>query len=375
MTSIRSVLLSYVLFFLLCFLLIPMTESNLPTRAALAGVPISSFVTCNLNSLSLHQPGGLSGRKQAVINTLKALALAHDVTCIQDVRTGSDDYAAELRSDLPRHHIRFNCNSSTSGGVLTIISPRFPDSSISHHAVIDNHVLQTTISDTSDPLSSITFFNCYLNPTDDDAGWTRQVQLLKNTPFPPNSVLLGDLNHAPEADDRSSDYIDRSDGARSLFRAMLQAKLLFEVPQPMHTFYRFNSVTDSLSSSRIDHVYTNFSFTTLIKHHPEAAIYTSAPNTLCSYRKPPDWSSRSSDLDLEGPVMSIEDRQLIGRYPRVRDGGTHITDHLPISVRFADHSVALSAHTSRIPKAIYNHPDFVPTFCSIWCASNQPTQP
>ncbi len=348
-------------------------------------IPVRSFVTCNINSLSLHEPGGLSGRKHAAINTVTSLALAHDVVCIQDVRAGteadsangrdaqavSDRYAAELKSSLPRHLIRFNSYDSASGGVLTIIAPELSDHSISHAHIVDNHVLRTTITSPSDPHSHVTFFNCYLshNPSE----WSKQVSALAKTPFPPNSVLLGDLNHAPDALDRSSDYVDRSETARAEYDTFLLRKRLEEVPQLMHTFYRYNSSSNTLVSSRIDHVYTNFDFTTLLKHHPDASIFMGAPNTLCSYRKPPAWGREDWEQLQEEP--SLQDRQLIERCPKSDEGARHITDHLPISIRLSDQSAAFTSAFPRFPAAILNHPDFASTFTSLWRASARPSQP
>jgi exonuclease III len=337
---------------------------------SLLNIPISSFATCNINSLSLHDPGGLAGRKLSAINTIASLARGHDVLCVQDVRAGSDAFSSELRSSLPLHRIRFNSNSTTSGGVLTIIAPAFAEHNVTHKVIIANSILQTTITDPNNPNNHVTFINSYLAPTDQAAAWSDQVRTLHNSHIPSNSVFLGDLNHAPQGVDRSSDYIDRSSRARGLFADMLDTHHFSEVPQPMHTFYRFNSVTNKLSSSRIDHIFTNFSYTTLMKHHPDAHIHTSAPNTLCAYRKPCTWNSRE-EVSQE---LSLLDRQLVSVFPK-GDGAAHITDHLPISVRLTDQRVGLSGSPARIPKAVYDHPDFERTLTTIWNASTRPKQP
>jgi exonuclease III len=201
---------SWLLFWILSiFYLIPHMLPN-STSSSLLGtpsIPINSFVTCNINSLSLHDPGGLAGRKLSAINTVASLARGHDVVCIQDVRAGSDDFASELRSSLPRYDITFNSNSTTSGGVLTIIAPAYSDFTVVHKVIIANSILQTTITDPRNSNNHITFINSYLSTTDLASAWSDQVTILLNSTIPPNSVFLGDLNHAPLGEDRSSEYI------------------------------------------------------------------------------------------------------------------------------------------------------------------------
>jgi exonuclease III len=357
-------------------LLLSLLMSVLPSMAAappMVGIPVTSFVTCNINSLSLNDPGGLAGRKHAAMNTVTTLARSHDVVCVQDVRAGADDYAAELRSALPRFGIVFNSNSRKRGGVMTIVSPRWA-AHASHKKIIENHVLSTTIIDPNNARSQITFFNCYLNPTNQDQAWTKQVRTLGKAALPTNSVVLGDFNHAPDGEDRSSSYMDRTEEARVLFQKMLEGHSLSEVPQIMHTFYRYHGHTDSLISSRIDRIYVNFTYTTLMKHHPEAHVYTSAPNTLCRYRKAADWSS-SCGKNSDWAEPTLQDRQLVASFPKANEGATHITDHLPIAVRLSDMSAAISDSPARISKAIYDHPDFASIFMEIWLASLRPSNP
>ena len=350
-----------------------MASAATASLPVLAGIPVTSFVTCNINSLSLNEPGGLAGRKHAAINTIAALARAHDVVCIQDVRAGSDDCSSELRSDLPLHGIEFNSNSTTHGGVMTIVAPRLR-SQVQHRKLIDNQILSSTITDPNNSNCRVTFVNCYLNPTNRDHAWSDQVEILKSSLLPANTVLLGDFNHAPLHEDRSSDYVDRSDTARELFSGMLEDHCLSEVPQQMHTFYRYHGRTGTLTSSKVDHVYTNFSYTTLIKHHPEAHIYTSAPNTLCAYRKQADWSSTpGKNSDWDDPTL--QDRQFVASFPKVKEGASHITDHLPISVRLTDVSAEIAHSPVRISKAVYDHPDFVSVFLDIWNGSMRPSLP
>ena len=329
--------------------------NNNPTSRSHGSSFISSIklASLNTNSMSLTKTGGISGRFHKVLNVLCALLSTHNIVCLQDVRAPTNNFVSSLSPLFPNHNISLSSNSNAKGGVLTIIAPSLAHLNVTHTTIIPSSSICTTLTDGVDTIS---IYNCYLHPDTSNGIWTNQIQTLNNVHYCSRSILVGDLNHANRPEDRSSDYKDRSITAGRMFLTMLDNNGFEEPPQPLHTFYRCTK--SKLTSSRIDHIYTNFDIMNLIDHTPTVTLDLNIPWTLGSYAS----SGRHPDRSDED--LCLTDRQVVTPFPAIAEGGSHITDHLPLSLRFS--STLQATSPPRIPKWALNHSDFLETFSRYW---------
>ena len=79
-----------------------------------------SILSHNLNSLSLTQAGGITGRFSKTIRLLSFLLNSHTVVCLQDLRLPSGGYINQLSSIFPNYNFFASAKDSMSGGVVTI---------------------------------------------------------------------------------------------------------------------------------------------------------------------------------------------------------------------------------------------------------------
>ena len=323
---------------------------------------IPAVASQNINSLSSTVAGGITARFAKVITLIATLLLTHSILCVQDVRVPSDDYIDCFRHTFPNHHFIASADTVSRGGVITIIDKKlFKSYDITRKTLFRGAVLSTTFHHKTKQ-KQFTVINTYLDASNEQ-NWSLQVSSLSSHNLKPNTMVIGDLNHAPDDVDRSGFHCDKSRAARDLFQNMLTKHGLQEVYQTNHTWYGCRE--DRLSSSRIDRAYHNFDFVTIATHRPTLHTLTTIPHTVTTYgvsNSGSDWTDDSRDF------ATLEDRQLISSFKLIKDGGTHITDHLPLSLRFT------LIHNTTKKKKFVNHSinssSFTKTFQDIWDANS-----
>lgn len=313
-----------------------MIRHDVPPASRVGGngtCPIPSITTLNINSTSVTKPGGVRTRFFRVISLLAYLVLAHPIVCIQDIRFPTDSYVKQLEPLFPGYTFHVTANNSMRAGVLTIFrSQLLEDYHINSEVIFRGHILLTTFTHITSK-QSFNVYNCYLHASDERI-WREQVASIRGAATRPNSILLGDFNHVNDEVDRSGYHADKTKMGSDLFTAMLEETAMEEVYQPMHTWYGRNET--GLCSSRIDRIYHNLDFTELCLFAPEIHALTTAPYTITQYGLADSGPSHLYRSDLDHLV----DRQLITNYKTKSEGGTHVTDHVPLSLRFRAGQVA-----------------------------------
>lgn len=314
-----------------------MIRHDVPPASRVGGngtCPIPPITTLNINSTSVTKPGGVRTRFFRVISLLAYLVLAHPIVCIQDIRFPTDSYVKQLEPLFPGYTFHVTANNSMRAGVLTIFRSQLQeDYHIDSAVVFKGHVLHTTFTHKTSN-HSFSIYNCYLHASDEEL-WRDQVASIHNAaPVGPNSILLGDFNHVADEVDRSGYHADKTKEGAELFTTMLEEAAMEEVYQPMHTWYGRNET--GLCSSRIDRIYHNLDFSELSQTAPEIHVLTTAPYTITQYGLADTGPSHLYRSDLDHLV----DRQLISSYKTRSEGGTHVTDHVPLSLRFRSGQVA-----------------------------------
>ena len=284
-----------------------------------------SIISININSLSLTEPGGLTGRKFKVIQLLCHLLTAAMIVCVQDIRIPTDEFINNLKFVAPGYTFHTSASNTRSGGVVTIVNPKVSvDYEVEGNTIYTGSVLATTLKHKHNDFSCCVV-NAYLDASSEEA-WKSQVAALADTKLPANTILVGDFNHTTEPHDRSGFHRDKSLSACDLFRHMLDTGDFQEVHQPAHTWYGKRG--DDVSSSRIDRIYHNFTHYQLTFFTPVAKVCTSLPFTLGKYA--------TDSRDAFDPHLNVrgDDRFIISDFPTLKQGGNHVTDHLPVFVRF-----------------------------------------
>lgn len=336
-----------------------------------------SFASININSLSATKAGGITDRFAKVITLLAYLTSIHLILCVQDIRIPSDNFIKVLTPILPNYSFHTTAGTTTTGGVVTIINNNlFSNYNITSTTIFKGSILASKF--THKTLNKqFTLINTYLHASS-ESNWLEQVNSINTAALGTNTFLLGDFNHASDAADRSGAHRDKSNFARACFSALLTKHSLQELSQPNHTWYGMKE--GRLSSSRIDRIFHNCDFTTLAITAPTANVITAAPNTVTMYglssRKRPNTNTGTLNntnhhttthhyhhtTDFEQDLDSA-DRQLIDSFLPLKEGGSHVTDHLPISVRFSD---GLNKAKHKFISHSLQSPAFAPTFHNIW---------
>ena len=200
-------------------------------------------------------------------------------------------------------------------------------------------------------------FNIYLDAGDEDR-WKEQVRTLTRWGCPPNSIYVGDFNHVAAQEDRTGYHKDKSKAGEQLFDKWQRDCGLEELDQPLHTYY--GKREGRLFSSRIDRFYHNFTYEQLDRHKPETKVVTCAPYSIAQYGNQRYTNSSYQD------TMAITDFKL------VKEGGTHVTDHLPISLKF---SQDVRKTTNYFPANVLKYHEFAPMFTKAWEEEDRPQDP
>ena len=331
-------------------------------------IRLPSIVSNNINSCSLALPGGITARFYKVISHIQSLLSRHGIVCLQDVRVPSDDYLHTLRQIFTPHVIHLSATNSTRGGVITIINSKTAttNSSNSHSApytvttspkvIHEGSSIQTTLTCRSTG-KQVHIVNCYLHGSD-TAIWREEVDSLAAHPPSSNTIFTGDFNFTELSADRSYIPLSTTHTGNSTdataFTNFTTNHGLQELYQKYHTFYRNNSTTNTVSSSRLDRFYHNLDYATLAAHTPSCRLDNTSGYTLATYR-----TLYSNSINTTTP------QQYIHTFPNQDKGGTHITDHIPVAVHFTS-NLNNPTTSTRYSSKIVNSPEFLATVQRLW---------
>jgi len=294
----------------------------------------------------------------------------YGVVCLQDIRAPSDDYLHTLRQIFTPHTIHLSASNSTRGGVVTIIhtntaTANSNTSSYTPYTVTSSPLvihsgssIQTTLTCRTSG-KQLHIVNCYLHGSDKSI-WRSEVSSLTAHSYNPNTIFTGDFNFTELASDRShhplSSHHSGNGSDAKVFTSFKDKHHLQELHQKYHTFYRNNSITSSITSSRLDRFYHNFDYATIAAFTPTCRLDSTSNYTLASYRHQYNNSHRTSN---SSPY------QYIHTFPNHDKGGHHITDHIPVAVTLSSnlHSTPLS---KRYSSKIVNSPEFRATVQRLW---------
>ena len=313
-----------------------MSKTNLP-----------SVVFNNINSLGLTAPGGFTGRKAKVINLLASLVTTHDITCLQDIRIPSKEIISELQPFFP-HFKFFVCSSddTNKGGALIIVTPKIcKDYDIEHMIVYQGNIHHITLTNKLNT-TKLRIINCYLDASNKSI-WKKQVNSLKNNiSYFSNTLVGGDFNHIYNPQDRSGFHTDKNFDQADFYQSWLSKHSLQQIDQNFHTWYGKRGGED-IASSKVDRVYHNFDYIALSHHTPKASVCTYAPHTVAQYGMKCTYQNDKNHT------------RLIDNYRTKAEGGTHVTDHVPVSVRFAN---PLNCPNVQFRTAALAHDEFITEF-------------
>ena len=341
-----------------------LTTANPPSNNPVSQLKLPSIVTTNINSGSFCLPGGLVSRHFKVISHLQSLLDRYDVVCVQDVRAPSDNYLATLQQIFTPHTVHLSATDTTRGGVITLIHSRIATSHANGPStapfivdgwptVIHNgSSIKTTLTCRSTG-KTFCIINLYLHGSDSNL-WLTEINSLINYNHTTNSIFTGDFNYTEHPIDRSSNYHNYSTAADTAFSKFVNHHQLQELHQKYHTFYRNNSNTNSVISSRLDRFYHNFDYATIAAFTPSCRLDTTSNYTLASYRH-----------RYHNSVSSLTPNQYIHTFPNQDKGGTHITDHIPVSITFTSNLTHRNA-SARFSSSIVNSPEFLETVKRLW---------
>ena len=326
-------------------------------------VPLSQ-VSHNVNSLGATKAGGIADRFAKILTLICFLLNTADVVHLQDIRIPADDYISCLENALPNYTFLASANNTNSAGVVTIYrSDIAKDYEISHKILHSGYILSTTFDH---KLSDNTFttINTYLHASSSIA-WENQIKILNKHQHRHNTIILGDFNHAQDNIDRSGYHKDKTATAIKTFNSFINSNNFQEIHQHSHTFYKKDN--NRLVSSRIDLAFHNFDLTSVALYDPSAKIITSAPHTVTKYnklKKASDWSSMWNDS--EDNIDDV-DPQVISDLITVAEGGSHVTDHLPLAIRFKPITHSTKPHNFNANAV--NNPDYGRKVEEIWNGS------
>lgn len=286
-----------------------------------------SLISNNINSLSATNSGGIADRFAKVLTLICFLLNSTAILHLQDIRIPTDGFIQCLEKTLPNYTFIATANDTKSAGVVTIFHKKFAkEYNISHKVIHKGYILSVTF-DHILTNHSFTTINTYLHASNNQI-WSNQIQILNTIKHNINTIILGDFNHAQHLEDRSGFHTDKNKKSVAKFNSFIKNHEFQEISQNYHTFY--SKKKERLISSRIDLAFSNFDYTHTALYNPTAKAITTAPYTVSSYgniRKSSDWFS-------EDPSC-IADKQIIADLTSKAEGGSHITDHLPLSIRFS----------------------------------------
>ena len=329
---------------------------------------LPSVVTTNINSGSFSLPGGLVGRHFKVISHLQSLLERYDIVCVQDVRAPSDNYLTTLQHIFTPHTVHLSATDTTRGGVITLIHSRIATrqdaGSGSSHApfkvdrtpavIHKGSSIKTTLTCCSTG-KAFSIVNIYLHGSDSSL-WLTEIESLTSYNHSNNTIFTGDFNFTEHPIDRSSNYLTNSKADATAFNMFVAQHQLQELHQKYHTFYRNNSNTNSVISSRLDRFYHNLDYATIAAFTPNCRLDTTSNYTLASYRH-----------RYYNTIPSLTPNQYLHTFPNQDNGGTHITDHIPVGITFTS-NLGHSNASSRFSSSIVNSPEFLATVTRLWTA-------
>ena len=323
-----------------------------------------SIVTTNINSGSFSLPGGLVARHYKVITHLQSLLERYDIVCAQDVRAPSDNYLTTLQQIFTPHTVHLSATDSTRGGIITLIHSRIAtshpsSSSTAPYLVNSSPVVIHKGSSIQSNLTcrstgkSFCFVNIYLHGSDSKL-WLTELDSLTNYNHSVNTIFTGDFNFTEHPIDRSSYYHAHSNAEDAAFTKFVSQHQLQEIHQKYHTFYRNNTITNSVTSSRLDRFYHSLDYATLAAYTPNCRLDSTSSYTLSSYRH-----------SYHNTVPSLTPNQYIHTFPNQDKGGTHITDHIPVGITFTSNLTHRNS-SSRFSSSIVNSPEFLDAVNRLW---------
>ena len=327
--------------------------SNDLASLTFSGEVFPSVASGNCNSLSITKAGGVSGRFFKIITYISYLVNNHKIVCLQDTRFPTDDFVNNLQPFFPNYLIVSSADTEeTSGGLITIIHPSLLDKyEVDNHIISKGAVLLTTLTHKTNNANH-NIVNCYLDASNEPR-WCQQVKHIHDYNIPSNTIMVGDFNHVYDPQDRSGPHKDHNNNSAKLYQSMLHIHNFQQVEQPTHTWYGYRSCDDLLSSSKVDRIYHNFSYLQLAGNTPQASVISTTPYSIAQY-------------GYKNNYHEHDDCRVIDYYLRKIDGGTHITDHVPVSVRF---NTQHNKHTPKFRSFTLNHDDFMEEFEHIWSAN------
>ena len=340
------------------------SASNPSTANPAHHLKLPSIVTTNVNSGSFCLPGGLVSRHYKVISHLQSLLERYDVVCVQDVRAPSDNYLTTLRHIFTPHTVHLSATDTTRGGVITLIHSRIATShpmgsSTAPFTVDDSPTvihkgssIKTTLTSRSTG-KTFCIINLYLHGSDSNL-WLTEIDSLTNYKHTTNSIFTGDFNFTEHPIDRSSNHHNYSTAANTAFSKFVLQHQLQELHQKYHTFYRNNSNTNSVISSRLDRFYHNLDYATIAAFTPSCRLDTTSSYTLSSYKH-----------RYHNTVPSLTPNQYLHTFPNQDKGGTHITDHIPVGITFTSNLTHRNAST-RFSSSIVKSPEFLEAVKRLW---------
>ena len=182
-------------------------------------------------------------------------------------------------------------------------------------------------------------------------------------PNPPTPDFLGgDKNFTTLTPDRSTNNPHHIETAavRRAWDLMLSKRGIYEVPQPLHTFYRRSTDGQgipTLSSSRLDTVLTSYGPAEAAILTPHARVVSHCPYTFTTYPRSPTSHSQYVDSTSIPPPGS--------------PSSTHVTDHIPLQLSFSNTLHQHHTAGDTIPRWTTQHPAF-PGFFHDLCANAPP---
>ena len=266
-------------------------------------------------------------RRQRKLAYIDKLFKGCDILCLQESKLGSFDSSA-LKTHFPLHHIFYNNHRLNHAGTMVMVSQKYgrnfhmeeltlpPTTAGRVQAIRFSAKAYPTIAK-----AGFDLFNVYL-PAGDKA--KERLDLLTTIPplkTPGHSFLCGDFNFTVEEQDTSNSdssirlkttEFDRWEQLYICDRLRLK-----EVTQGTHTHFALMDDTSLSRSSRIDRIYTSLTDAELSVMKAMAEVNLTGTHTAAHAAK---LSSFLGDDPSKG--LKADFRRM------------HVSDHLPVTVRF-----------------------------------------
>lgn len=306
---------------------------------------LSNFCFFNINSLCATEAGGLTGSFLKKVQAISFLSLSNDVIHLMDTRCPADLYK-ELRPLFPRWGLYSSPSDDVAGGVITLVSPKVMGNyQVSTTAVIGGYVQAVDFTH-ANPNHNFRHICSYLH-SNDDSRWKLQAAAVAKLPYRSNTFFFGDLNYLSLDEDMAVPHSRTANTRSRIFHDLLNNHGLQELEQSTHTRYGFNK-HQKFTSSKLDRVFHNLDFSKLALTHPRANVVTEAPWTITAGQ----------------PKAEASSNRAISSCTPVKDGGTQISDHLPVTVRFI--SPFATKRRTTIPNKHLDSRLFLHTFNDFW---------